>query len=401
MGRTASRWIKRSILVILAVGLVATIVYAWLPKPVPVETAVAEKGDLVVTVDEDGRTRVKDRYVISAPLTGNLARIELSPGDAVKQGEILARLVPLTAPLLDARSRKEAEARVRAAEAARRQAKAQIERASAAESYAQKEAKRTRELSGKGVITESELDRANLEERAREAELASAQFGAKVAEHELSMARAALGAFKGPGKAASEDQLVVPSPVRGRVLQVLQKSEGVVQAGAPLLELGDPSALEIAVDVLTSDAVRIPPGAPVEIVRWGGPSLPGHVRLVEPSAFTRVSALGVEEQRVNAVIDLDAPYEKWSQLMDGYRVEARIVVWKGKDVLTAPASALFRRDDGWAVFVVQDGRAVARRVEVGHNSGLSAEIVSGLSPGDRVVVHPSDRVADGVRVEHR
>ncbi len=399
--RSAGKWIKRVLLAAFGLGLLAMIVFAWLPKPVSVETAVAEKGKLVVTVDEDGRTRVKDRYVISAPLTGNVARVELRPGDSVKQGDVLARLVPLTAPLLDARTRKEAEARVNASAAARLQAKAQIERAQATLAYAKKQAKQTRELVAKGVVAESEADRTDLEERSREAELTSAKFGAKVADHELSMARAALGAFSAPGKVPSGEQMVVPSPVAGRVLKVIQESEGVVQAGAPLVEVGDPSALEIVVDVLTSDAVRIPSGARVLIERWGGETLHGRVRLVEPSAFTRLSALGVEEQRVNAVIDLDEPYAKWKPLMDGYRVEAKIIVWQGEDVVKVPSSALFRSGDGWAVFVTRDGRAQTTAVKIGQNNGLEAQIMEGLAPGDRVVVHPSDRVADGVRVEYR
>lgn len=399
--RELMRWVKRALLVLAGLGLIGMIVFAWLPKPVPVETALVQTGDLVVTVDEDGRTRVKDRFVVSAPLTGNVARIDLSPGDAVEQGQVLARLVPLTAPLLDARTRKEAEARVRAAEAARRQARAQIERARAASSFAKKEAERVQRLADKGVVPDAELDRALLEQRARAAELTSAQFGAKVAEHELSMARAALGAFQAPGKAASEEQLVVPSPITGRVLKVFQESEGVVQLGAPLAELGDPAALELVVDVLTSDAVRIEPGDAAEVVRWGGLPLRGHVRLIEPSAFTRVSALGVEEQRVNAVVDLDSPYERWAALKDGYRVEAKIEVWRGENVLVVPASALFRSGDGWAVFVVRDGRARRQPVEIGQNNGLEAQVLSGLEAGARVVVHPSDRVSDDVRVEHR
>ncbi len=399
--RNLTRWVRRSVLAIAAVGLVAMIVYAWLPKPIAVETATVTRGELVVTVDEDGRTRVKDRYVVSTPLTANIDRIELHAGDAVKQGETLARLVPLTAPLLDARTRKEAEARVNATEAARRQSQAQIERAKAALSFAKKESQRAKDLGAKGVTPSADLDRYDLELSAREAELTSTQFGAKVANHELAMARAALGAFTNAGKPKSGDQMVVPSPVGGRVLKVLQESEGVVQAGAPLIEVGDPAALEIVVDVLTSDAVRIHPGAEVSIERWGGENLRGRVRMIEPSAFTRLSALGVEEQRVNAIIDLQAPYQKWSALQDGYRVEAKIVVIKQKDVAKVPSSALFRRGDGWALFVVEGERAQVRGIEIGENNGLETEIRSGLEPGAVVIVHPSDRVTDGTRVEAR
>lgn len=399
--RTLARWVRRFVALAVAGALMSLVVVAALPKPVVVETAAVQPADLEVTVDEYGRTRVKDRYVISAPLTGNLARLELEPGDEVKPGDVVARIVPLTAPLLDARTRREAEARVRGAEAARSQARAQIERARTAEAFAKTQAERTRALVSSGVAVAAELDRAALEERAREAERTSAEFGAKVADHELTMARAALEAFRGARRPRADEQLVVPSPVRGRVLRVIQQSEGVVQAGAALVELGDPSALEIVVDVLTSDAVRIPPSARARIVRWGGEPLDGRVRLVEPSAFTRLSALGVEEQRVNAVIDLDSPYDAWRALMDGFRVEARIVVWSGESVLAVPASALFRRGDGFAVFVVRGERAAAVRVEIGRQNGLLAEVTGGLQAGDRVVVHPSDRVVDGVRVEAR
>ncbi len=399
-GRAVLRWTKRALGLAAVGGLLALIIVAFLPKPVPVETAAAEKVALVVTVDEDGLARVKDRYVLSAPLAGNLSRIAARPGDEVKQADVVARIVPLSAPLLDARSKQEARARVAATDAAKRQARAEIERAKAALAFAKKEASRSKELVSRGVVAPAELDRSQLDERARAAELTSAEFGAKVANYEAEMARAALGAHDA-GKPGNQEQLEVPSPVVGRVLKVMQVSEGVVQAGTPLLEIGDPSALEVVADVLTRDAVRIRAGARVSITRWGGEPLAGHVRLVEPSAFTRVSALGVEEQRVNAIIDLDEPYAKWSALMDGYRVEVRIVVWESKDVLSIPASALFRDHEGWAVYAVRSGTATKLTVQLGQNNGLSVEIQSGLEAGERVILHPSDRVKDGVRVEVR
>jgi HlyD family secretion protein len=214
------------------------------------------------------------------------------------------------------------------------------------------------------------------------------------------MAQAALGRLKGESK-NDDDQLIVPSPIEGRVLKVIQESEGVVQAGTPLLELGDPKALEIAVDVLTSDAVHIAPGAEASIERWGGEPLKGRVRMVEPSAFTRVSSLGVEEQRVNAVIDLEPDYDHWKALGDGYRVEARIVVWRGKNVLKVPTSSVFRHGDGWATFVVSDGVASLRPVEIGRRTGTHVQVVTGVAAGEQVVKHPSDRVVDGAEVEVR
>lgn len=397
--RTAAKWGRRVLFGALGVGLLALIVVSFMPKAVPVETSTATTGTLTVTVDEDGKTRVKDRYVVSAPLAGSLARIELHPGDVVKPGQTLARLVPMQAPLLDARSRAEAEARLRAADAARRQAKAQIERAKAAHTLAKKTADRTVQLSKTGVTPPAEADQAILEERARNAEVSSAEFGAKVADYEVQMARAAVGALS--DKKKSSDQMDVTSPVAGRVLKVIQESEGVVQAGAPLVEIGDPTALEIVVDVLTSDAVRIRPGARARVQRWGGDDLAAQVRLIEPSAFTRLSSLGVEEQRVNAVIDLREPYEKWTALMDGFRVEAKIVVWESKAVLSIPTSALFQAGEGFAVFVVEGEVAHRREVSVGQNNGLHAEVLSGVADGERVIVHPSDLVSDGTKVVER
>jgi HlyD family secretion protein len=354
---------------------------AWLPKPVPVETARVVEGPLVVTVDEDGRTRVKDRYVVSAPLTGNLTRIELRAGDSVKQGEVLAYIVPLRAPLLDERSR-------------------EIERAKAAAQLATREAERHRELLAHNVVSQQAVDRALSEERAHKAEVTSAEFAAKVATHELEMARAALGRFKADAKSRG-DQFAIPSPIDGRVLKVIQESEGVVQAGAPLLEVGDPRALELVVDVLTSDAVNISPGAPVSVEQWGGDPLDGVVRLVEPSAFTRISALGVEEQRVNTIVDLTDPYSEWKILGDGYRVEARIQVYRAPKAVKLPVGALFRQDESWATFLVEDGAAVVRRLEIGRRNSREAEIAKGIAPGKVVIVHPSDRVAGGVDVAPR
>ena len=371
---------------------------AALPKPAVVEMATVEKGELTVTVDEDGVTRVKDRYIVSAPLSGNLARIDLRAGDVVKQGAVLARILPLSAPLLDARARSQAQAQVARAQAATKQAKAQIERAKAALEFANKEAGRTRELFRQNTISQAELDRNLLELRARQAEATSAEFADKVATHELSMARAALGRFDARRDGAGE-QFEVPSPISGQVLKVIQESEGVVQAGAPLLELGDPQALEIVVDVLTNDAVQIKPASPVTVDEWGGNPLPASVRLVEPSAFTRVSALGVEEQRVNAIVDLSAPYKDWTKLGDGYRVQAKIQVYHASKVVRVPAGALFREGTRWAVFVIKAGIAHKRIVELARRNDQFAQVTAGLSAGDTVILHPSDQVTEGLEVE--
>ncbi len=395
-GRTLQRVFKRVLWVVVGAGVVAGVVVTAMPKPVGVERQAVARGELLVTIDEDGKTRVKDRYVVSAPLSGNLGRIELRAGDEVKQGEVLARLVPLRAPLLDARSRSQTEAQVAAALASTQQVKAQIERARAALEYAKSEAARYDKLFKQNAVSQMELDRAMLEKRARTAEMTSAEFGAKVAAHELRMARAALGRYD---EKESTESLTIPSPISGLVLKVIQQSEGVVQAGTPLIEIGDPKALEIVVDVLTSDAVHITPGSPATIEEWGGPSLQAAVRTIEPSAFTRLSALGVEEQRVNAVVDLTAPYDDWSKLGDGYRVEARIEIFRTNDVLTIPLSAMFRHDGNWAVFIDDGGVAKLRAIQVGRRNDTVAEVASGLAEGDVVIVHPSDNVIEGVKLE--
>ncbi len=397
--RSVKRWTKRALTAIVVLVLAAAAVQAALPKPVEVETDSVDEGPLAVTVDEDGVTRVKDRYVVSAPLSGNLARIELSAGDAVKRGAVLARILPARAPLLDARTKKEAVAQVSRAEAATRQASAQIERARAALEYSKREAARSTALYEKDIVTQAELDRVKLDERTRKAELTSAEFADKVAKHELSMARAALGRFDGQKEEAG-DQFNVPSPIDGRVLKVIQKSEGVVPAGAPLLEVGDPSALEIVVDVLTTDAVHIRPSRPVKVEEWGGKPLSGVVRMVEPSAFTRVSSLGVEEQRVNTIIDLNAPYAEWAALGDGYRVEARIQVYRAEKKTRVPVGALFRRGQQWAAFAVVGGKAELRTLTLGRRNDVHAEVHKGLTLGERVIIHPSDQVKPGVEVTY-
>jgi len=391
--------IRRGVLALLGLGLSGAIVVAFLPDPIGVDAARVTRGPLVVTVDEDGHTRVKDRFIVSAPLLGNLARIELHAGDAVEPGTVLARLLPLDPPLLDARARSQAEARVAATAASRKQADSSVLRARTALELVSKQTQRQRALLGGGATSAAAYEQADLQERTLREELASAEFGARVAGHELSMAEAALGRL---GKGARGDVLEITSPVKGRVLRVLQESGGAVQPGMPLIELGDPGALEIVVDVLTSDAVHVRKGAPVTIERWGGDHpLRAHVRLVEPSAFTRLSALGVEEQRVNVVIDLDEPQSSWTTLGDGYRVEAEIVTWKGDDVLSVPSSAVFRRNNTQAAIVIEDDHAHVRTIEVGRRNGERVAITKGLAEGTEVVLYPSDRIEEGVKIVRR
>ncbi|MGZ3426005.1 MAG: efflux RND transporter periplasmic adaptor subunit [Polyangia bacterium] len=394
--RAVRRAVKRIGFSVLGLGVVAAIVIAWMPRPIPAELGVVSRGPLRVTVDEDGQARVKDRYVVSAPLAGSLGRIEREPGDSVRQGDVLASIAPASPALLDVRARTTANARLAQALAGQRQARVQIEHAQATFDFGLAEAKRQRQLFDRGAGARQALEQAELGERRATHELDAQKFAARMADYEVEMARAAVARM--PGERSGGTQLDVPSPISGRVLKVLHKSEGVVQPGTPLVEVGDPGALEIAVDVLTSDAARIRPGAPTTIDRWGGATLEGRVRRIEPSAFTRMSALGVEEQRVNLLIDLTSPRDQWATLGDGYRVEAHVVVWDAADVLKVPTSALFRQDGGWALFRL-DGR-VARLtpVEIGQRTAHEAEILRGVSAGQRIVAHPSDRIRDGVRV---
>jgi HlyD family secretion protein len=396
------RWVHRlrgAALIMIALAAVSGLVYAWMPEPIPVDVAAVSVGPLQVTVDEDARTRVKDRYTISAPLMATLARIELRPGDRVQSGKLLARLVPLDPPLLDARTRALQQARIAAALASRQQAESAIERARAALDFAQTEVARERELNARGASAERLRARAELEARSLSQDLASTQFGARVADYEVQMARLALDRQRDGGNA---EQIEIVSPVDGQVLRVLQESAAVVQPGSPLIELGDLRALEVVADVLTSEAVSIRPGANATIEHWGG-ALPmaAHVRAIEPSAFTRISALGVEEQRVNVLLELDAPQSQWATLGDGYRVETRIEIWSGAAVLSAPASAVFRQGDQWASYRLQSGRTQLVPVEIGQRNPERVEIVRGLAAGDTVVVHPSERLADGARVVPR
>ncbi len=394
------KWIRRVLIALAVIAVVGLIVVAWIPNPVEVEVAEVSRGALIVTVNEDGRTRVKDRYTVSAPVTGNLARPDLEAGDSIEQEQVLARLVPLPPPLLDSRTRAEAKARVDAAMAARRQAQAAVNRARFQRDFAKQESQRAQAVVQQGGLARSDADRAVSTYRSSEEELRSAEFGGRVAEHQLKLAQTTLMQLSGQGEEG--EQLEIISPVAGQVLKLFHESEGVVQSGTPILELGDPSALEVVVDVLSQDATRIPRGAPALIERWGGKNpLRGHVRIVEPSAFTKLSALGVEEQRVNVIIDMDDDRDLWQSLGDGYRVEARISVWEGSDVLRVPASAVFRSEESWATFVVEEGTAVIRTVELGETNGLETEVLSGLEEGEMVIAYPSDSVRDGVSVEAR
>lgn len=392
--------VRRIVFAVVSLVLVALVGISLIPEPTPVDLVEARRDDLRVTVQEDGTTRVKDRYVVAAPLGGSLARIELHAGDVLREGDVIARVLPSSAPLLDARTRTELAARLSAASAGVRQAEAGLARARTASTLATREVERSRALAAQGSMPSQQLERIESEAQARREEVTSAEFGVRIARHQLAMAQAATGDRVTEG--AESAPFEVRSPITGRVLRVLQSSGGPVAPGTPLVEIGDSSALEIVVDVLTSDAVRIRPGSRVEIDRWGGAGkLAARVRLVEPSAFTRISALGVEEQRVNVIIDLVDPYERWSSLGDGYRVEASIVVDEVSRALLVPELAVFRTGDTPAVYEVDEGVARIRRLRIGRRNGIDVEVLSGLSDDAVLILHPSERVTDGVKVEAR
>jgi len=395
---------KRVVPIAIALCLVAALAYAFWPQPLPVDLAPVVRGPLEVTVDEEGKTRIKDRYVVSAPLAGRLRRIELREGDPIEAGKtLIAMIEPGDPTLLDARSLAEAEARVRAAEASLLQAGPNLERAKAALEYAQSENRRFRQLAEKNVATKTEIENSELLVRTRAEELKSAEYAIQISQFELDLARAALTYSKPNGELSAEREgVAIHSPVDGRVLHVYQKSATVVTPSTELVEVGDPANLEVEIDVLSQDAVVIGPGTQVRLEQWGGSApLRGHVRLVEPAAFTKVSALGVEEQRVNVIVDFDDPPAQRSALGDGYRVEARILTWHSPDVLKVPSSALFRTEQNWTVYRIVDGKATLTPVEIGHNNALEAEVVNGLSEGDFVIPHPSDKLTDGQRVVKR
>jgi HlyD family secretion protein len=365
---------------------------------VRVELGAVDRGPLEVTVDEEGRTRVRNRYVIAAPVSGRLERVILDAGDAVAAEEVVARVSP--APL-DPRTTAQAEARLEAAISLRGGARARVGQARAALAQAQRDLQRARTLAAAGTVSDQELEQAELAQASRLEELHGAREAEDAAAHEVQAAEAALlTAGGGPGGAArgGRDTFVeVRAPAAGRVLRVFEESQRVVAVGTPLLEVGDPADLEIVIDVLSADAVKIRAGAEMRLGAWGGEeTLRARVRRIEPSGFTKLSALGVEEQRVNVIGDfVDPP----GALGDGYRLEARIVVWRADDVVRVPTSALFRRGEGWHVFAVEDRRARLYAVEIGHHGVEAAEAVSGIEPGSRVVLHPTDRVADGVRID--
>ena len=393
---------RKTGITLTALAVVAALAWGFWPGPVPVEGVPVVRAPLRVTVEEEGRTRVKDRFIISAPVAGYLQRIQLEVGDAVTQGQTLAVMEPLRPEVLDPRSRARAEAQVAAAKAALQSAEEQVTSTRAENVFAQAEYRRKQKLLKDALVSQGDLDQAQTLARQAAAAQRSAEFAVEVARFDLEAARTALQySIAGDGDAGEDTKDIVKlrAPVASRVLAIHHESEGVVVTGEDLLEIGDPAALEVAVDVLSADAVRIRPGGAVEFRRWGGEQpLDGVVRVVEPTGFTKISALGVEEQRVWVIADIISPRELWQQLGDGYRVEAHFILWEGEDVLQLPASALFRHAGGWAAFAIRDGKARRVDVEIGHSNGLVTQVLSGIEAGEVVIAHPDDRVEDGVRV---
>jgi len=394
------------------VGFGLALAWAFAPRPVEVEVAQATEGRFETTIAEDGKTRLRERYVVSAPLAGRLGRIALKEGDAVEAGAVVATLTPVLSPLLDDRTRREQQARIEAAQANLQRAGARIERAKVGLDLVRAEVRRSEQLAQQGFVSPTKLETDRLGALGAQKEIDAAVEEQHVAGHDLEQARAALMAVQQPAAgSAGATGFAVRSPVAGRVLRIPQTSEATVALGAPLVEVGDTARMEVVAELLTTDALQAQPGSRVRIERWGGPgTLEGRVRLVEPAAFTKVSALGVEEQRVEVLIDITSPPEQWKALGDGYRVSVQVVTLAQDKVLRVPVSAVFPLPEGtakdggktgMAVFTIDNGRARLTPVELGARNGTDAWIRSGLRPGMSVIVYPPAAVKDGARVQAR
>ncbi len=390
------RWIWA---LVITAGVIALIVYGYRPQPVMVDAAEAARGPMQVTIEEEGKTRVTDRFVVYAPVAGYQRRINLKVGDAIRQGQAIAQIEPLRPQALDSRTRAEGEARVRAAREAANAARERVRAAEADAAYWKNELERVSGLLKTGDMPKATYDRTVTELQRAEAVLVAARHAVLQAEAEGEAAQALLEVSAAAAPHNPSELVAVRAPVSGRVLKVVRESEGVVQSGEALVEIANSRSIEVIVEVLSADAVKIIPGMRVLLERWGGDrALEARVRRIEPVGFTKLSALGVEEQRVLVIADITSPPEEWTRLGDQYRVEARFVLWESPDVLQIPASALFRHDGGWAVFAIEEGFARRRPVEVGNRNGLVAEVVSGLEAGERVVPHPDDKLDDGAAV---
>ncbi|HVC10061.1 MAG TPA: efflux RND transporter periplasmic adaptor subunit [Burkholderiales bacterium] len=384
-----------------SVVVAAVVAWALRPQPVTVEVAQASRGAFEQAVSEDGKTRVMERYVIAAPLGGRIDRIALKAGDPVREGQVVAVLTPSVPGFLDARTERELRERVGAAQAQRLRARAEVQKAEAQLAKARLDLARAAKLAAQGFVAPAAREDAELALRNAQKAFEAATYAEHAAGHEAEQAKAALERYEaeGQGRVPRDARWQVRAPVSGAVLKVDQESEGPVALGAPLVEIADPRSLEAVVDALSQEAVAIRAGMPARLDVGGGlPPLAARVRRVEPEAFTKISALGVEEQRVNVVLDFAEPLDRVQTIGDGFRVEAHIVTFRAPDALKVPVGALFRDGPGWAVFVVEDGRALKRAVTSTRRNGLDAMIDAGLKAGDTVVVYPTDSLADGARV---
>lgn len=394
-----------SVLVLVA----ASLAYAFWPRAVLVDLAAVQRGPMIVTINEEARTRVHDQFVLSTPSAGQLLRVHVQPGDQVVRGEtVVARMLPTPPSVLDVRTKEQARANVEAAEAALRVARADVNKATADQELANADLERAQSLSTSGIISQAALERAERTARAAGATVETSRAGVEMRLAELENAQAYLIGFEDKGLASAignqqEDTINLTAPADGRILQVLQQSETTLPAGTPILEIGDTANdLEVVVELLSTDAVQVQPGMKVIIDNWGGSkTLEGEISRVDSSGFTKFSALGVEEQRVNAIVRLLSPPEDRPTLGHGFRVEARIVIWQKPDAMIVPTGALFREDEGWAVFKVVDGIASVHKLEIEANNGIEAAIRDGLKVGDTIVLYPSSTIASGTRVSQR
>ena len=390
---------KRITIGLVVLAGVAALVWALRPQPVPVSLSEVQSGAFEETVREEGRTRLRDTYTVSAPIAGYLHRVALEEGDAVALGDTLFRLEPLPTPALDARSREQARENLAAARSRLQSAEANLENLRAEARFAESEYRRHQELFDRGAVSATEMERMEtMRDRARSA-VRAGESAVEVARSEIESARVVLDIASGQMPESEADTLSVRSPAEGVVLERYRCCEGTIGAGEPVLVVGDLDDLEVQVDLLSMDAVRVVPGMRVRLTDWGRDAkLDATVRRVQPFGFTKISALGVDEQRVPVILDLDAVEARLAGLAVGYRVEAEFLLWEGDDVLQVPTSTLFRDRGDWSVFVVEDGRAEPRRVEVGRRSGFTTQILEGLEAGERVVTRPGDRVQAGTRV---
>jgi HlyD family secretion protein len=393
-------FLKRALPWTAVLALLALVAWGLRRQPIVVETGPATRSPLTVRVSEEGKTRVRNRYLVTAPVSGKMQRVSLKPGDEVKAAEtVLTTLEPAASPLLDPRAHAQAQATVAIREASRMQATATLEARRAALQMATADRDRMRSITRAGTLSDSDRDRIEAEASVKSAEVRAAEFSLQVADHELAQARAVLDP---PATRSAADLVPVKSPVSGRVLKVIQESESIVTAGSPILEIGDPADIEIEAEILSRDATAIHPGDLVQVEQWGGETpLTGRVRRIEPAAFTKISALGVEEQRVIVLSDLVDLPPSASTLGDRYRVEVRIAIWHSDDALVVPAGALFREGNIWKTYLFKEGTARLTNLQVGHSDGRFTEILSGVNAGDQLLLHPPDTIQDGTPVTQR